>query len=43
MARDDRRPIGEPLRCPGCGVVFALVVGSVGTCEPCQIEMRAER
>ena len=33
----------EPLRCPRCGVTFALVVGEVGPCEPCEIELRAER
>ena len=33
----------EALRCPRCGVTFALVVGEVGPCEPCIVEMRAER
>ena len=35
--------VREPLRCPRCGVTFALVVGEVGLCEPCQLELEAER
>jgi hypothetical protein len=30
------------LRCPRCGIAFALVVGKVGPCEPCQLEIVAE-
>jgi hypothetical protein len=33
----------EELRCPSCGVRFALVIGSVGPCRDCEGKAEAER
>ena len=33
----------EPLRCPVCGVAFALVVGRLGPCEDCERKQIASR
>jgi hypothetical protein len=42
MAREQLTQTREPLRCPRCGVAFAIVVGAVGPCEPCQLDLQAE-
>jgi len=42
MAREQLTQRREPLRCPRCGVAFAIVVGAVGPCEPCQLDLQAK-